>query len=103
MIKAKENFRNEIQFYLKKQSEPPKIYIFDKKENKDTSTKNKKDEKIEELTKLINELRDLVNEQKSLIDKNTKLIKDLKKEIKTKEEENEELTRLLKNKDSSKK
>ena len=103
MIKAKENFRNEIQFYLKKQSEPPKIYIFDKKENKDTSAKNKKDEKIEELTKLINELRDLVNEQKSLIDKNTKLIKDLKKEIKTKEEENEELTRLLKNKDSSKK
>ena len=103
MIKAKENFRNEIQFYLKKQSEPPKIYIFDKKENKDTSAKNKKDEKIEELSKLINELRDLVNEQKSLIDKNTKLIKDLKKEIKTKEEENEELTRLLKNKDSSKK
>ena len=96
MIKAKENFRNEIQFYLKKQSEPPKIYIFDKKENKDTSAKNKKDEKIEELTKLINELRDLVNEQKSLIDKNTKLIKDLKKEIKNKEEENEELTRLLK-------
>ena len=102
MIKAKESFRNEIQFYLKKQGEPPKIYNFDKKENKDNSTKNKKDEKIEELTKTINELKDLVNEQKSLIDKNTKLIKDLKKEIKSKDEKNEELMRLLNNKESSK-
>ena len=95
MIKAKENFRNEIQFYLEKSIEPPKIYNFDKKDNKEITNKNKKDEKIEELKRKINELNDLVNEQKILIDNNTNLIKELKKEIKNKEEKNEELSRIL--------
>ena len=68
MIKAKENFRNEIQMYLQKAVEPPKIYNFEKKENKDVSNKNKSDEKIEELKRKITELNDLVKEQKILID-----------------------------------
>ncbi len=89
MIKAKENFRNEIQMYLQKAVEPPKIYNFEKKENKDVSNKNKSDEKIEELKRKITELNDLVKEQKILIDNNTNLIKELKKEIKSKEEKNE--------------
>ena len=84
MIKAKENFRNEIQMYLQKAVEPPKIYNFEKKENKDVSNKNKSDEKIEELKRKITELNDLVKEQKILIDNNTNLIKELKKEIKSK-------------------
>ena len=102
MIKAKENFRNEIQMYLQKAVEPPKIYNFEKKENKDVSNKNKSDEKIEELKRKITELNDLVKEQKILIDNNTNLIKELKKEIKSKEEKNEELTRLLNNKEKEK-
>ena len=95
IIKAKEIFRNEIQFYLEKSIEPPKIYNFDKKDNKEIANKNKKDEKIEELKKKINELNDLVNEQKLLIDNNTNFIKELRKEIKNKEEKNEQLTRII--------
>jgi hypothetical protein len=95
MIKAKENFRNEIQLYLQKAIEPPKIYNFEKKENKDVSNKNKSDEIIEELKRKITELNDLVKEQKIVIDNNTNFIKDLKKDIKNKEEKNEELLRLL--------
>ena len=101
MIKAKENFRNEIQLYLQKAIEPPKIYNFEKKENKDVSNKNKSDEKIEELKRRITELNDIVKEQKILIDNNTNFIKDLKKEIKNKEEKNEELLKLLKNKEET--
>ena len=101
MIKAKENFRNEIQLYLQKAIEPPKIYNFEKKENKDVSNKNKSDEIIEELKRKITELNDLVKEQKIVIDNNTNFIKDLKKEIKNKEEKNEELLKLLKNKEET--
>ena len=97
MIKAKENFRNEIQLYLQKSIEPPKIYNFEKKENKDISNKNKSDEKIEELKRRITELNDLVREQKISLDNNTNLIKELKKDIKNKEEKNDELLRLLNN------
>jgi serine/threonine protein kinase len=100
MIKAKENFRNEIQLYLQKAIEPPKIYNFEKKENKDVSNKNKSDEIIEELKRKITELNDLVKEQKIVIDNNTNFIKDLKKDIKNKEEKNEELLRLLNNKET---
>ena len=99
IIKAKENFRNEMQFYLQKANEKPKSYIFEKKDKIGISNKNEKDEKMEELKKKITELYNFINEQKILIDNNTNLIKDLKKEIKTKEEENEELIRLLKNKE----
>ena len=101
MIKAKENFRNEMKFYLQKSIEPPKIYNFEKKENKEISNKNEKDELIKELKRRITELNDLVNDQKTLIDHNTNFIKELKKEIKNKDEKNEELIRLLKNKEQS--
>ena len=46
IIKAKENFRNEMKFYLQKSIEQPKIYNFEKKENKDISNKNEKEELI---------------------------------------------------------
>ena len=98
MIKAKENFRNEMQFYLKK-AEKPKNLIFEKKDKTGISNRNEKDEKIEELKKRIIELNNFINEQKILIDNNTNLMKDLKKEIKNKEEQNEELLRLLKSKE----
>ena len=51
IIKAKENFRNEMKFYLQKSIEQPKIYNFEKKENKDISNKNEKEELIKELKK----------------------------------------------------
>ena len=101
MIKAKENFRNEMKFYLQKSIEPPKIYNFEKKENKEVTNKNEKEEVIKELKRRITELNDLVNDQKTLIDHNTNFIKELKKEIKNKDEKIEELIRLLKNKEQS--
>ena len=101
IIKAKENFRNEMKFYLQKSIEQPKIYNFEKKENKEASNKNEKEEIIKELKRKITELNDLVNDQKTLIDHNTNFIKELKKEIKSKDEKIEELLRLLNNKEQS--
>ena len=101
IIKAKENFRNEMIFYLQKSIEQPKIYNFEKKENKEASNKNEKEEIIKELKRKITELNDLVNDQKTLIDHNTNFIKELKKEIKSKDEKIEELLRLLNNKEQS--
>jgi hypothetical protein len=98
MIKAKENFRNEMSFYLSKSLEQPKIYNFEKKENKGISNKNEKNEKIEELNKQVSELYDLINEQKLTIDSNINIIKELKRDIKTKDDKIEELTRKLDNK-----
>ena len=85
IIKAKQNFRNEISYCLNKTIEQPKIIVFEKKDNKDMLNNNKKDEKIDELTKKISSLNNLTNEQKNLIDKNTKVIHNLKEEIKLKE------------------
>ena len=98
MIKAKENFRNEMSFYLSKSLEQPKIYNFEKKENKGISNKNEKNEKIEELNKQVSELYDLINEQKLTIDSNINIIKELKRDIKTKDDKIEELTHKLDNK-----
>ena len=98
MIKAKENFRNEMSFYLSKSLEQPKIYNFEKKENKGISNKNEKNEKIEELKKQVSELYDLINEQKLTIDSNINIIKELKRDIKTKDDKIEELTHKLDNK-----
>ena len=86
MIKAKENFRNEMSFYLSKSLEQPKIYNFEK------------NEKIEELNKQVSELYDLINEQKLTIDSNINIIKELKRDIKTKDDKIEELTRKLNDK-----
>ena len=98
MIKAKENFRNEMSFYLSKSLEQPKIYNFEKRENKGISNKNEKNEKIEELNKQVAELYDLINEQKLTIDSNINIIKELKRDIKTKDDKIEELTHKLDNK-----
>lgn len=98
IIKAKENFRNEMSFYLSKSMEQPKIYNFEKKETKGISNKNEKNEKIEELKKQVSELHDLINEQKLTIDSNINLIKELKRDIKSKDDKIEELTHKLENK-----
>lgn len=98
IIKAKENFRNEMSFYLSKSMEQPKIYNFEKKETKGISNKNEKNEKIEELKKQVSELHDLINEQKLTVDSNINLIKELKRDIKSKDDKIEELTHKLENK-----
>ena len=95
IIKAKQNFRNEISYCLNKTIEQPKIIVFEKKDNKDMLNNNKKDEKIDELTKKISSLNNLTNEQKNLIDKNTKVIHNLKEEIKLKEKKIDELNQKL--------
>jgi len=80
IIKAKQSFRNEIAYFMNKSIEQPKTIVFEKKDNKEILSKNKKDEKIDELSKKIVELNNLINEQKLLIDQNTSLIKSLKEE-----------------------
>ena len=97
MIKAKENFRNEMSFYLSKSIEQPKIYNFEKKD-KGISKKNEKNEKIEELNKQVSELYDLINEQKLAVDSNINIIKELKRDIKIKDDKIEELTRKVSDK-----
>ena len=101
MIKAKDNFRNEMKFYLHKSLELPKVYVFGNSDVKENKNDNELNAKIEQLNRRNNELNDLVVEQKTLIDHNTNLIKELKKDIKTKEESIEDLRRLLNNKESS--
>ena len=95
IIKAKQNFRNEISYCLNKALEQPKIIVFEKKDNKEILNKNKKDEKIEELTKRISELNNLINEQKIINDDNNNLIKDLKEKIQLKDKKIDELSKLL--------
>ena len=94
MIKAKEDFRNEISFYLQKSADEPKVYTFIKKENKDSEDKSKNEE-IEKLTKNIKELKDIIKEQNNTIMSNTNYIMDINKKIKEKEEEIEELKKKL--------
>ena len=94
IIQAKQNFRKEISFCLNKTIEQPKIILFEKKDNKDVNN-NKKDEKIDELTKKIAVLNNLTNEQKNLIEKNTKVIHNLKEEMKLKEKKIDELNQTL--------
>ena len=101
MIKAKDNFRNEMNHYFHKSLEPPRIYAFGKSDVKEYKNYNELNAKIEELNRRNKELNDLVVEQKGLIDYNYNLIKELKNNIKTKEESIEELRKLLNNKESS--
>ena len=95
IIKAKQNFRNEISYCLNKALEQPKIIVFEKKDNKEILNKNKKDEKIEELTKRISELNNLINEQKIINDDNNNLIKNLQEKIQLKDKKIDELSKLL--------
>ena len=95
IIKAKQSFRNEISYFMNKTMEQPKTIIFEKKDNKEILNKNKKDEKIDELSKKIVELNNLINEQKMLIDQNVSLIKNLKEEIQLKDKKIDELNKLI--------
>ena len=95
IIKAKQDFRNEVSFYLKKSTGEQKIYIFEKKEPKDDNKENKTKEEIEKLKKEISELKEGKNEQKTTIDNNTNYINELNKEIKSKREEIETLKKQL--------
>jgi hypothetical protein len=95
IIKAKQSFRNEIAYFMNKSIEQPKTIVFEKKDNKEILSKNKKDEKIDELSKKIVELNNLINEQKLLIDQNTSLIKSLKEEIQLKDKKIDELNKLI--------
>ena len=99
IIKAKEDFRNEISFYLQKSVEEPKIYNFEKKENKDNTKDNKKNEEIEKLKKQIVELKETIKEQNNTIINNTNYILDINKQLKDKKEEIEELKEKLKEKE----
>ena len=95
IIKAKQSFRNEISYFMNKTMEQPKTIIFEKKDNKEILNKNKKDEKIDELSKKIVELNNLINEQKMLIDQNVSLIKNLKEEIQLKDKKIDEFNKLI--------
>ena len=96
IIKAKEDFRNEMSFYLQKSVEQPTIYNFEKKENKDNTKDNKKNEEIEKLKKQIVELKETIKEQNNTIINNTNYIRDIDKQLKDKKEEIEELKEKLK-------
>ena len=95
IIKAKQSFRNEISYFMNKTMEQPKTIVFEKKDNKEILNKNKKDEKIDELSKKIVELNNLINEQKMLIDQNVSLIKNLKEEIQLKDKKIDEFNKLI--------
>ena len=95
MIKAKEEFRNEISFYLQKSVEEPKVYDFKKKEKKDEKD-NKKNEEIEKLKKRIDELKETIKEQNNTIINSNNFIRDINKELKDKKDEIEDLKNRLK-------
>ena len=107
IIDAKTKFRNEMQHYLQRALERPKIYYLSRKDNKDRDNidyfnKNKNNEAIiEELKREKTELLDLINEQTTLIKNNTALFNDLKKDMKMKDDKIEYLSRLLNNKEST--
>ena len=97
LIQAKKDFRNEISYNLNKTMEQPKLIVIGKNENKETLSKNKKDEKIDELNGKVDELNNLINEQKSIMDQQSISIKNLQNEIQVKEKKIEELNKKLNN------
>ena len=95
IIEAKEKFRNEILYNLNKTIEP-KIIIINKDDNKDILNKNKKDEKIDSLTRKLTEFKNLVDQQKVFIEQNLNEIEKLEKSIQEKDKKIDELSKLLK-------
>ena len=95
IIEAKEKFRNEILYNLNKTIEP-KIIIINKDDNKDILNKNKKDEKIDSLTRKLTEFKNLVDQQKVFIEQNLNEIEKLEKSIQEKDKKIDELTKLIK-------
>ena len=99
MIKAKEEFRNEMSFYLQKSIEEPKVFNFKKKEKNDAKD-NKKNEEIEKLKKRIDELKETIKEQNNTIINSNNFIRDINKELKDKNDEIEDLKNRLKEKEN---
>ena len=97
LVKAKDNLRDEIKYCLEKEKEKehPKIITLDKKDNKDTLIKNKKDEKIEELTKKNKESIEIINNLKSKLDQSTTTINQLNEKLLNQEKQINELNKLL--------
>ena len=84
MIKAKEDFRNEMSYYLKKSYEEQNNI------NENTvvvnKNKNSKEEEIKKLKEKLDEQNSVINEQKIIMAYNNNLIDEYKKELKTKDE-----------------
>ena len=87
MIKAKEDFRNEMSYYLKKSyeeqnsiNEKPVVVVNNNK------SKNSKDEEIKKLKEKLDEQNSVLNEQKIIMAFNNNLIDEYKKELKAKDE-----------------
>ena len=96
IIEAKDKFRKEILYNLNKTTEQQKIIIINKNDDKSILNKDKKEEKIDRLTKKITEFKNLVDLQKTLIEQSSNKIEKLEIEIQEKNKKIDELTNLLK-------
>lgn len=96
IIEAKDKFRKEILYNLNKTTEQQKIIIINKNDDKSILNKDKKEEKIDRLTKKITEFKNLVDLQKTLIEQSSNKIEKLEIEIQEKDKKIDELTNLLK-------
>ena len=96
IIEAKDKFRKEILYNLNKATEQQKIIIVNKNDDKSILNKDKKEEKIDRLTKKITEFKNLVDLQKTLIEESSNKIEKLEIEIQEKDKKIDELTNLLK-------
>ena len=96
IIEAKDKFRKEILYNLIKATEQQKIIIINKNDDKSILNKDKKEEKIDRLTKKITEFKNLVDLQKTLIEQSSNKIEKLEIEIQEKDKKIDELTNLLK-------
>ena len=103
IIKAKKDFRSEISYNLTKTMEQPKLIVIGKGDNKEILSKNKKDDKIDELNGKINELNNLINEQNSITEQQSNSIKNLQNEIQAKDKIIEELNQKINNLNNIKK
>ena len=96
IIEAKDKFRKEILYNLNKATEQQKIIIINKNDDKSILNKDKKEEKIDRLTKKITEFKNLVDLQKTLIEQSSNKIEKLEIEIQEKDKKIDELNNLLK-------
>ena len=103
IIKAKKDFRSEISYNLTKTMEQPKLIVIGKGDNREIVSKNKKDDKIDELNGKINELNNLINEQNSITEQQSNSIKSLQNEIQAKDKIIEELNQKINNLNNIKK
>ena len=96
IIEAKDKFRKEILYNLNKTTEQQKIIIINKNDDKSILNKDKKEEKIDRLTKKITEFKNLVDLQKTIIEQSSNKIEKLEIEIQEKDKKIDELNNLLK-------